>query len=69
MVTVYHKTPLRTTNRAKLISVKGHCHAIWQLYKKLEDVFASIELHHLKVLKLFPVACHYGWHLWKWIEI
>ena len=24
-------------------SLKGHCHAIWQLYKKLEGVFASIE--------------------------
>ena len=23
--------------------LKGHCHAIWQLYKKLEGVFASIE--------------------------
>ena len=24
--------------------LKGQCHAIWQLYKKLEGVFASIEL-------------------------
>ena len=24
-------------------SLKEHCHAIWQLYKKLEGVFASIE--------------------------
>ena len=24
-------------------SLKGHCHAIWQLYKKLEGIFASIE--------------------------
>ena len=23
------------------IPLKGHCHAIWQLYKKLESVFAS----------------------------
>ena len=21
---------------------------------------------YLKVLKLFPVACHYGWHGWKY---
>ena len=54
--------------------LKGHCHAIWQLYKKLEGVFASIEFQnlviedYLKVLKLFPVDCRYGWHGWKWIE-
>ena len=44
-----------------------HCHAIWQLYKKLEGV---IELNSktndlvllLKVLKLFPIACRYEWH-------
>ena len=24
-------------------SLKGHCNAIWQLYKKLEGVFASTE--------------------------
>ena len=24
-------------------ALKGHCHAIWHRYKKLEDVFASIE--------------------------
>ena len=23
------------------VKLKGHCHAIWQLYKKLEGVFAS----------------------------
>ena len=49
-------------------SLKGHCHAIWQLNKKLEGVFASnsrtIDLVLLlktifKVLKLFPVACRY----------
>ena len=22
----------------------------------------------MNVLKLLPVACHYGWHGWKWIE-
>ena len=27
--------------------LKGHCHAIWQLYKKLEGVFASIEFQNL----------------------
>ena len=26
--------------------LKGHCHAIWQLYKKLEGVFASIEFQN-----------------------
>ena len=45
----------------------------------LESAFISIEFQnywssfviedYLKVLKLFPVACHYGWHGWKWIEI
>ena len=24
--------------------LKGHCHALWQLYKKQDGVFASIEL-------------------------
>ena len=60
-------------------SLKGHRHAIWQLYKRLEGAFALVEFqnkgsnfvieHYLKVLKLFPDACHYGWHGWKWIEI
>ena len=27
--------------------LKGHCHAIWQLYKKLEGVFASTEFQNL----------------------
>ena len=26
--------------------LKGHCHAIWQLYKKLEGIFASIEFQN-----------------------
>ena len=26
--------------------LKGHCHAIWQLCKKLEGVFASIGLQN-----------------------
>ena len=26
--------------------LKGHCHAIWQLYKKLEGVFTSIEFQN-----------------------
>ena len=26
-----------------ILDLKGHCHAIWQLHKKLKDVFASIE--------------------------
>ena len=26
--------------------LKGHCHAIWQFYKKLEGVFASIEFQN-----------------------
>ena len=26
--------------------LKGHCHAIWQLYKKLEGVFPSIEFQY-----------------------
>ena len=61
-----------------LRNFKGHCHGIWQLYKKLKGVFASIEFQnlwssyvikdYLKVLKLFLFACRYGWHGWKWIE-
>ena len=31
---------------APQFSLKGHCHAIWQLYKKLEGVFASIEVQN-----------------------
>lgn len=27
----------------KYINLKGHCHAIWQLYKKLKGTFTSIE--------------------------
>ena len=27
----------------QLFMLKGHCHAIWHLYKKLEGVFASTE--------------------------
>ena len=26
--------------------LKGHCHAIWQLYKKPEGVFASMEFQN-----------------------
>ena len=26
--------------------LKEHCHAMWQLYKKLEDVFASVEFQN-----------------------
>ena len=61
-----------------MMALKGHCHAIWQLRKKLKGVFASTEFQnllssfviedHLKALKLFPVACRNGWHGWKWIE-
>ena len=27
-------------------TLKGHCHAIWQLYKKLGGVYASIEFQN-----------------------
>ena len=30
----------------KFPELKGHCHAIWQLYKKLEGVFASVEFQN-----------------------
>ena len=33
--------------------LKGHCHAIWQLYKKLEGVFASIEIQSNDLVLLF----------------
>ena len=59
--------------------LKEHCHAIWQLYKKPEGVFTSTEFQNYRSsvvirdyfneLKLLPVACRYGWHGWKWIEI
>ena len=26
--------------------LKGHCHAIWQLFKKLKGVFASVEFQN-----------------------
>ena len=29
-----------------LYSLKGHGHAIWQLYKKLEGVYASIKFQN-----------------------
>ena len=29
-----------------MYSLKGHCHAIWQLYKRLECIFASIEFQN-----------------------
>jgi len=29
-----------------LLLLKGHCHAIWQFYKKLEGVFASIKFQN-----------------------
>ena len=28
------------------VGLKGHCHAIWQFYKKLEGVFASMEFQN-----------------------
>ena len=28
------------------LGLKGHCHAIWQLYKNLEGVFASTEFQN-----------------------
>ena len=27
----------------RILVLNGHCHTIWQLYKKLEGVYASIE--------------------------
>ena len=38
---------------------RTHSHNLWLLLV-IKD--------YLKVLKLFPVACRYGWHGWKWIE-
>ena len=34
-----------TYERVDMI-LKGHCHAIWQLFKKLEGVFSSIEFQN-----------------------
>ena len=33
------------------VVLKGHCHDIWQLYKKLEGVFASIEFQNQLVIE------------------
>ena len=30
----------------RIWKLKGHCYAIWQLYKKVEGVFASIEFQN-----------------------
>ena len=56
-------------------SLKGHCHAIWPLCKKLEGVFALTEFQnywysfvikdYLKVLKPFPVTQVTG-NGWWW---
>ena len=35
----FKKTPINS-------SIKGHCHAIWQLYKKLKGVFTSSEFQN-----------------------
>ena len=31
---------------AILVALKGHCHATWQVYKKPEGVFGSIEFQN-----------------------
>ena len=41
-----HPTSMCDAGVKKGLGVKGHCHAIWQLYKNLEDVFASIEFQN-----------------------
>ena len=38
----YQASDLPNVN-LKRFQLKGHCHAIWQLYEKLEGVLASIE--------------------------
>ena len=35
---------------------------------EFKDHWSNFVIHYLKVLKLFPVACRYGWHGFKWIE-
>ena len=35
-----------------------------QLNSKPNDLIKD----YLIVLKLFPVACRFGWHGWQWIE-
>ena len=64
--------------------LKGHCHGIWQLYKKLDrrclfinwipKLMIDLVLLFKTVWRywycfLSPVACRYGWHGWRWIEI
>ena len=53
-----------------------HCRFIYLfvLYSEIYDCFLESGGNWygsapVKVLKLFPVACHYGWQGWKWIEI
>ena len=41
LCTFHNNTEMRS-----LCALKGHCHAIWQLYKRLEEVFASIEFQN-----------------------
>ena len=33
-------------NVSATLHLKGHCHAVWQHYKKLEGIFASIEFQN-----------------------
>ena len=47
---IMNKVPgVSVSPRAKKVTfsiLKGHCHGIWQLYKKLEGVFESIEFQN-----------------------
>ena len=49
-------------NFTKSLKVSLH-----QLTSKTNDLVFFIK-DYLKAQKLFPVACRYGWHGWKWIE-
>ena len=45
------------------LSLKGHCHAIWQLYKKLEGAFAAIEFQNL--WSSFGIEDYFIWSHWN----
>ena len=49
-------------------TLKGHCHAIWQLDKKLEGVFASIEFQNkINGNRLVVTEDFFNWY-WNWLS-
>ena len=44
MIKCMHGTQIKENTR--FVMLKGHCHAIWQLYEKPESVFTSVEFQN-----------------------